>query len=302
MANIFGTLNPKGIVGGSETSGCYLLENASSMTHLFGYTYEGDLQDIDNKSNFPLKYGDTLIGDDNYVYKLTSIDTDLGTFEAVQFWKLASTTPTIEIDFSQALSSDTYALDSDQFGLIQNNEVVKVDLYSESELLTFIKKSDDGSNIVMGTIITYDSTNSVYVYKEAVINVSSYEMTISDMTLSSGGGGSQLYEHNIKLATGSPDYVNANITIINDDDNPMGVVDIAKYLYDNGFTYTSPNYESKEATGTQRKNSKLYVITSISASNNSSFDLRMTYDNGNDFYNITISTTFTTFVDKVVAL
>lgn len=188
MANIFGTLNPKGIVGGSETSGCYILENASSMTHLYAYTYEGLLRDIDNKNNFPLKGGDILIGDDNYAYSLTGVDEDLGTFTAVQFWKLDSPTPTIEIDFSQALSSDTYALDSDQFGLIQNNEVVKVDLYSESELLTFIKKSDDGSNIVMGTIITYDSTNSVYVYKEAVINVSSYEMTITDMTLSSGGG------------------------------------------------------------------------------------------------------------------
>lgn len=275
MANIFGTLNAKGKGGGSETSGCYLLENASTMTHLYAYTYEGLLRDIDNKNDFPLKNGDTLIGDDNYLYKLMTIDEDLGTFTATQFWKLDSPTPTIEITFDQAISADTYELDSDQFGLIQNNEVVKVYLYSESELLTFVKKSDDGSNIVMGTIITYDSNNSVYVYKEAVINVSSYEMTITDMTLSSGGGGKQLYQHNIHLYYSTAKDITLQIT--NDDNTPLNTKAlINSYLYSKGFNTAAFQdkvypcfalYDSNYYNGITLYSGDLYLVAKGSGTN-----------------------------------
>lgn len=239
MAIKTGFNNAKGGGGGSETSGCYLLENASSMTNLYAYTYEGSLRDIDNRNNFPLKNGDTLIGDDGYCYKLMTIDADLGTFTAVQFWKLGEL-PTIEIEFSQMTSQTTAQLTQDQVDILSNNGVVNI-INSDGDKRTYTKVIETSGTLGFSTpIIEVSQTKT---YWEVVVDTSDNSVELNEKTIS---GGKQLYQHNVFITTNpdnTPKYT-ISVQIYNDDPTQFTEATFHAWLVNNGYErvnkYTEP--------------------------------------------------------------
>lgn len=81
----------------SASAGCYLLNNAEDLVRYIGAQYDGQLWQIDNMDNYPLKNGDILLGDDNYIYKIASVDLTNETFRCFKTRELGKSTYTHHI-------------------------------------------------------------------------------------------------------------------------------------------------------------------------------------------------------------
>ncbi len=220
--------------GGSETSGCYLLNNASSLRHLYAYTYEGDLRDIDNRSGFTLKASDTLIGDDGYCYKLMMINEDLGTFTCTKFWALNSI-PKLLIDFSQFSSQNEINLSSEQVELLTNFSVLYLDIPPASDVIhqVIVKNENTSNNKLSFTGYELDTTNNQVKVNEFLIDTTGNTMTISSITL---GASKQLYQHNITLFGNSISYsFRLNPIMLESDDEITSLHELWLLLNAKGF-------------------------------------------------------------------
>lgn len=225
--------------GGSETSGCYLLNNASSLRHLYAFTYEGDLRDIDNRSGFTLKASDTLIGDDGYCYKLMMINEDLGTFTCTKFWAL-NNIPKLLIEFSQFSSQNEINLSSEQVELLTNFSVLYLDIPPASDVIhqVIVKNENTSNNKLSFTGYELDTTNNQVKVNEFLIDTTGNTMTISSITL---GASKQLYQHNVFLY-GSAKGIRVRFQIINDESTPYTLATLKDWFTAKGYTSNANQY------------------------------------------------------------
>jgi len=257
--------------GGSETSGCYLLNNASSLRHLNAFTYEGDLRDIDNMRGFTLKDGDTLIGDDGYCYKLMMINEDLGTFTCTKFWAL-NNIPKLLIEFSQFSSQNEINLSSKQVELLTNFSVLYLDIPPASDVIhqVIVKNENTMNNKLSFTGYELDTTNNQVKVNEFLIDTTGNTMTISSITL---GASKQLYQHNISLQKySSGEYCWLTLKIINDSNSQ--------------FTTIPQILDFLDSIGINQVNTKYYEISGSFTSNSRQivYNAWGCVKNGNDFY------------------
>ena len=258
--------------GGSETSGCFALNN----THLLVNTqqaryYEGALSDIDNREGFSLKAGDTLIGDNNIIYKLISIDETLETFVCLKLWEL-NNIPTLLIDFSQMYSQNVINLSPEQVELLNTFSVLYLDIPPASDVIhqVIVKNENTMNNKLSFTGYELDTTNNQVKVNEFLIDTTGNTMTISSITL---GASKQLYQHNISLQKyASGEYCWLTLKIINDSNSQFTTIpQILNFL---------------DSIGINQVNTKFYEISGSFTSNSRQivYNAWGCVKNGNDFY------------------
>lgn len=210
--------------GGSETSGCFALNNTHLLVNTQARYYEGALSDIDNREGFSLKAGDTLIGDNNIIYKLISIDETLETFVCLKLWEL-NNIPTLLIDFSQMYSQNVINLSPEQVELLNTFSVLYLDIPPASDVIhqVIVKNEDTMNNKLSFTGYELDTTNNQVKVNEFLIDTTGNTMTISSITL---GASKQLYQHNIILTgsvliNGYDRYFRIPFSITNDSELPF---------------------------------------------------------------------------------
>ena len=153
--------------------------------------------------------------------------------------------PTIIIELSQMLTSNTAQLTNEQFDIINSNNVIYLEAPDGSASIFYQYHITGVSNLIFDSPhLDYDLERIEYY--EISIDTSTKVLTYLFKSFS--GGGKQLYEHNIQLSgqVGS-DYAWFFVRIINDSPLPFvkhgdyvnGVnQSLPKFFEDNGFDGT----------------------------------------------------------------
>ena len=168
---------------------------------------------------------------------------------------------------------------------------------NRSDLLNY--QSIDQRNYLGKQVILLDNDDnvkqiySIYSFSE----VSPYTIQLifrGDI----GGGGSQLYQHNINIT--AHDGIDVSLQIVNDNSSEMSFADVCKWINENGFNYTSPKYRSYLANGKAYSSGTFYIIKYCYTQYNTSLTFYCTSTSNNDVGFGVNSTNF--FVDTVIPL
>ena len=252
-----------------------------------------DLQNLDasmpSKSDF--QQGQLIYALDEYgkylkhIWEVIHLDSTDDNKLIVSDYGEIKDTPLVEIIGTQAKGTpNEYTLERMQYFYFMTNEVVKVKFPSDDNEYTYVKSLvDDTTGNLVFNRAEWDSTNSQYVIDTLTIDTN-FDMVHSTEVLSSGGGGSQLYQHNISITIGLQQTyaVRSSISIVNDISTPMTFDDLVAYLYSKGYhgKFVGTNYDinakyTASGGGKDPNNGWNMVVTNIIAYSN---DGGSTYD------------------------
>ena len=215
MANIFGTLNPKGIVGGGGSKSTFFTTTIPTFDNV-NYVYVLAKTDVSNGTGATFNTGDLVeyinaSGKLDAVFTITAVgSTDL----TLSF--IASIPP---------YENGCWILDTTNLTLDSGN-------YYIGELSDIDNRN--GKEIKVGDVLIGTDGN---IYTLYLINGTEIVVVLA---VNGSGGGKQLYQHNITWTNSSG--LKASCVIINDSDTPMDYTAFYNYLNDNGYTSNNGKY------------------------------------------------------------
>lgn len=161
-------------------------------------------------------------------------------------------------------------------------------------LLSNISNKDDNIALKPKDIIIYINNGSV----DSVYHINTIIGTsINVVKVGSFGGDKQLYQHNIHYDSSQCQCI---FTIINTISSPMYLIDIAKYLYDNGFNQNTTSLMASGCTYTGSNDGK-GVIIGVYSTNGTTITIRtQRYDMGTT--SSTSGYNSPSITDKIIAL
>ena len=234
-------------------------------------------------------------------------------------------TPIIEIDSTQAKNTpNEYSLTLEQYREFIVNDIVKVVFPNDNTQYVYVKAQFEDETAMTFSRGEWDSVNSQYIVEKLTLTgtlPSTFDLVHTTEALSSGGGGSTLYKHNIRYEIGgqSAYHIKATLIIENDNPNQMTWDDIKDWLVDNGFTASMINYSvvynawygDINGCGKDSNNGYFMIPTGLTAyssdggSTYTAIQMQLCYSNN---FNTPINTNFfntasgATIKDTVIAL
>lgn len=264
MATKIGTTNAKSS-GGNSGSGYENYLQQEGILPTFDNDENVDVYDLDD-TYIQNIYGEEAVATDfvkgqliyvmdeygQYLKAIYEFDRILEDNKIVVFpYGKIPSTPIIEIDSTQAKNTpNEYALTQAQYLQCMINDVIKVVFPSDDTEYVYLKADYDEATYGMTfNRAVYDSVNSQYVIETLTLSTdgtTTFDLVHSTTALSSGGGGSTLYKHNIRyeISGSSAYHIRATLIIENDNPNQMTWNDIKDWLVDKGFTGAMINYNN----------------------------------------------------------